>query len=124
GHAHATTRLRRRTDGCRGEAGENSVQTRSSVSDRGSGASGPELTRIMPANVDVVEIVALLSRTPAALDALLRGLPDAWTRGVEGDGTWSAIDIVGHLIHGERTDWIPRARMILEHGESRTFESF
>ena len=68
--------------------------------------------------------IALLERTPRALDALLRDLPDAWTRSNEGEGTWSAFDVVGHLIHAELTDWIPRARMILEHGESRPFEPF
>jgi DinB superfamily len=67
--------------------------------------------------------IAILSRTPSVLDALLRDLPDLWTRSNEGDGTWSAFDIVGHLIHGER-NWIPRVRMILESGDSRTFESF
>jgi hypothetical protein len=68
--------------------------------------------------------IALLERTPAALDALLRGLPEAWTLGNEGDGTWCALDIVGHLVHGERADWIPRAHMILTFGETRTFEPF
>lgn len=67
---------------------------------------------------------ALLDRTPAALDALLRGLPGEWTLAREGDNTWSAFDIVGHLIHGERTDWMPRARMILQSGESQTFTPF
>ncbi len=69
------------------------------------------------------DTTALLTRTPAVLDALLRDLPDAWTRRNEGDGTWSAFDIVGHLIHGERTGWIPRAKMILESGDSRPFET-
>jgi len=68
--------------------------------------------------------IALLSRTPAMLNALLRDLPDAWTLSNEGEKTWSAFDIVGHLIHGELTDWMPRARIILEFGESRTFEPF
>ena len=68
--------------------------------------------------------IALLSRTPAALDAFLRGLPDEWTKSNEGGDSWSPYDIVGHLIHGEVADWIPRARMILEHGESRPFEKF
>lgn len=68
--------------------------------------------------------IALLARTPAALDALLRDLPDAWTLANEGEKTWSPFDIVGHLIHGERTDWMPRARMILHSGETRTFEPF
>jgi hypothetical protein len=68
--------------------------------------------------------MSLLSRTPAALDALLRNLPDVWILSNEGDSTWSAQDIVGHLIHGERTDWMVRTRMILTHGEARTFEAF
>jgi len=70
------------------------------------------------------DTIALLERTPAALDALLRGLPDAWTMRNEGEGTWTAFDVVGHLIHGERTDWMARTRLILEHGESRPFERF
>jgi len=73
---------------------------------------------------DLSQTVALLERTPAALNALLRLLPEPWTLANEGDGTWSAFDIVGHLIHAEHTDWIPRARMILEHGESQTFKPF
>ena len=68
--------------------------------------------------------IALLTRTPAALNALLRDLPEAWTFRNEGEDTWSAFDIVGHLIHGERTDWMPRARTILQFGESRAFEPF
>jgi hypothetical protein len=68
--------------------------------------------------------IALLSRTPATLDTLLRDLPEAWTLENEGENTWSVFDIVGHLIHGERTDWIPRARMILDHGETQTFVPF
>lgn len=70
------------------------------------------------------ETVALLERTPAALDALLRGLPVTWTQRNEGEGTWSAFDVVGHLIHGERTDWIPRTKRILESGETREFDAF
>jgi hypothetical protein len=75
------------------------------------------------------EATAILARTPATLDALLRGLPNRWVRGNEGlskDGkpTWSPFDIVGHLIVGERTDWMPRARIILDHGESRAFDPF
>jgi DinB superfamily len=68
--------------------------------------------------------IALLTRTPAALDVLLHDLPDAWTRSNEGEKTWSAFDVIGHLIHGELTDWMPRARMILELGETRAFEPF
>ena len=66
----------------------------------------------------------ILRRTPAVLDALLAGLPDEWTGATDGPGTWSAFDVVGHLIHGERTDWIPRARIILESGEAQRFEPF
>ena len=73
---------------------------------------------------DLARATALLARTPAALDALLRGLPDEWVRTPEGPGRWSAYDIVGHLIHGEQADWIPRARIILEHGAARAFEPF
>ena len=70
------------------------------------------------------ESVAVLTRTPATLDALLRGLPEGWTNAHEGGETWSPFDVMGHLIHGELTDWIPRARIILEHGESRAFDTF
>ena len=72
----------------------------------------------------VEEATAVLARTPGTLDALLRGLPDGWVQAHEGGQTWSPFDVVGHLIHGEQTDWIPRARMILEEGESRPFEKF
>lgn len=73
---------------------------------------------------DLQQTIALLSRTPSALNAFLRDLPLSWTLGNEGGKTWSPFDIVGHLIHGERTDWIPRARMILQHGEDRAFDPF
>ena len=75
-------------------------------------------------NQDFSQTVALLARTPAALNALLRDLPDSWTFSTEGEGTWTAFDIVGHLIHAEHTDWIPRATMILQSGESQTFKPF
>lgn len=68
--------------------------------------------------------IALLSRTPTALDALLRDLPEDWIFRNEGKETWNAFDVVGHLIHGERTDWMPRARMVLQFGESKSFEPF
>ncbi len=73
---------------------------------------------------DLKQAIAVLERTPRTLDALLRGLPQAWLHGTEGPDTWSPYDVVGHLIHGEKTDWIPRARTILEHGEGRPFEKF
>jgi hypothetical protein len=68
--------------------------------------------------------ISLLTRTPAALNSLLRDLPEAWTFQNEGENTWSAFDVVGHLIHAERTDWMPRARMILQFGDTQKFEPF
>jgi len=68
--------------------------------------------------------IALLSRTPATLNALLRDLPEAWTFHNEGENTWNAFEVVAHLIYGERADWIPRARIILQFGETRAFEPF
>jgi hypothetical protein len=68
--------------------------------------------------------IALLSHTPAALNALLRDLPEIWTLRNEGEKTMSAFDVVGHLIHAERTNWMPRAKTILQFGEQRAFDSF
>ena len=68
--------------------------------------------------------IAVLRRTPGTLAALLRGLPDGWTRSTEGTDTWSAYDIVGHLLHGEEDNWIARARMILDYGDGRPFAPF
>jgi len=68
--------------------------------------------------------IALLTRTPAALNALLRDLPEPWTFRNEGEKTWNVFDVVGHLIHGERTDWIPRAKMVLQFGETKPLEPF
>jgi uncharacterized damage-inducible protein DinB len=70
------------------------------------------------------QAVAILRRTPATLTALLHGLPEAWTMSTEGLGTWSAYDIVGHLLHGDEADWIARTRIILEQGEQRPFDAF
>jgi len=70
------------------------------------------------------QTISLLTRTPAALDALLRDLPGEWTQRNEGERTWTAFDVVGHLIEGELTDWIPRTKIILQFGENRTFEPF
>lgn len=67
---------------------------------------------------------ALLARTPATLDAMLRNLPDAWVQANEGEKTFNAYQVMGHLAHGERADWMPRVKMILEHGESRAFVPF
>ena len=73
---------------------------------------------------DFPDTISLLARTPATLNALLRDLPETWTNRNEGPNTWSPFDIVGHLIHGELTDWMPRARMILQYGDTRAFEPF
>jgi uncharacterized damage-inducible protein DinB len=70
------------------------------------------------------ECLLLLQRTPAVLRTLLDGLPDDWVHADEGPETFSAHDVVGHLIHGEETDWLPRIRIVLEHGESRPFDPF
>lgn len=69
------------------------------------------------------DTLAVLERTPATLGALLNGLPDNWIGNTESEGTWSPYDVVGHLIHGELTDWIPRARHILS-GDERPFDTF
>jgi len=74
--------------------------------------------------IELAETIAVLTRTPATLDAWLRGMPDIWVHRNEGKDTWSALDIVGHLIVGERTDWMSRARIILEEGEARSFDPF
>jgi uncharacterized damage-inducible protein DinB len=66
----------------------------------------------------------ILRRTPSTLTALLQNLPDEWILSNEGGDSWSPFDVMGHLIHGEETDWIPRARIILGHGEKRPFEPF
>lgn len=76
----------------------------------------------MEQNLD--KTIALLSRTPAVLSALLRELPEEWTHTNEGEGTWSAFDVVGHLIHCELTDWMPRARVVLQGGDGQPFPPF
>lgn len=68
--------------------------------------------------------VEVLRSTPATLRSLLGGLSEGWTRSDEGPDTWTAFDVVGHLIHGEQTDWIERLQIMLEHGESRPFTPF
>ena len=68
--------------------------------------------------------IAVLGRSPATLGALLDGLGDPWVRGTEGPDTFSPFDVVGHLIDGEETDWIPRARIILAQGPDRRFEPY
>jgi hypothetical protein len=75
-------------------------------------------------DIELADVIDLLNRTPAALNELLRGLPKTWVEHNEGENTWSPFDVVGHLIYGERGNWIPRAKMILEFGESKAFEPF
>lgn len=72
----------------------------------------------------IEESLAVLSRTPPTLDSLLRGLPEVWTDATEGPDTWSPYTVVGHLIHAEKVDWIPRLQIILEHGPARAFDPF
>jgi uncharacterized damage-inducible protein DinB len=73
---------------------------------------------------DLAHGTAILRRTPGVLRAMLENLPDSWTRNNEGPDTWSPYDVVGHLIHGERTDWLARAQIILSEGTSRPFTPF
>jgi hypothetical protein len=75
-------------------------------------------------NFNLTTGVAVLERTPPTLRAMLAGLPPAWIDATEGPETWSPYVIVGHLIHGERTDWIPRAQIILAQGEERRFTPY
>ena len=78
----------------------------------------------MTMELHVEQAIAVLERTPATLRALLAGLPDEWTSATEGPNTWSPKEVVAHLIFGERTDWIPRARIILARGPSVRFIPF
>lgn len=75
-------------------------------------------------NFDLAESIAVLERTPRVLETLLVDLPAAWTTGNEGPETWSPFDVVGHLIDGEETDWMPRLRIILAQGSERRFEPY
>ena len=70
------------------------------------------------------ECLAVLTRGPASFDALLRDLPEGWTSATEGPGTWSPFVVIGHLIHAEKADWIPRLEIILTHGVNRPFDPF
>jgi hypothetical protein len=72
----------------------------------------------------LVSAIPVLSRTPRVLDVLLRDLPPCWIRATEGPDTWSPYDVVGHLIQGDRTDWMPRVEHLLTHGDSKPFLPF
>ncbi len=73
---------------------------------------------------DLDKTIEVLSRTPGVLKVLLNGLSHNWVHNNEGSETWSPYDVVGHLIHGEKTDWITRAKIILDYGESRPFDPY
>ena len=75
-------------------------------------------------DVQIEDAKALLARTPAVLSGLMNGMPQVWLECREGPKTFSPIDVLGHLIYGEQVDWFPRARIILEQGESRPFDPF
>jgi hypothetical protein len=75
-------------------------------------------------NFNLKEAIEILERTPAVLISLLSGLSDRWIYNNEGGESWNPYDIVGHMIHGEKKDWIQRAKTILEYGEEKPFEPF
>jgi hypothetical protein len=75
-------------------------------------------------NFTVARTIEVLERTPRVFRTLLAGLSEEWTHEPYGAGTWSAREVLAHLIHGEETDWLPRVRCVLEHGESRAFDPF
>lgn len=77
-----------------------------------------------PRPFSLAEARVLLARTPAIVDLWLRDLPEPWLRANEGGDSWSAFDVVGHYIHGEKTDWIPRLTRVLEHGTALAFDKF
>lgn len=70
------------------------------------------------------QAVSVLRRTPSTLDSLLRDLSDEWLAADEGPDSWTPYDVIGHLLHAEETNWVPRAKVILTHGEARAFEPF
>jgi uncharacterized damage-inducible protein DinB len=73
---------------------------------------------------DLKKSIEILSRTPAVLETLLQGLSNDWTHNNEGENTWSPFDVIGHLIHGEKTDWMTRMEIILSKGTQQKFDSF
>ena len=74
--------------------------------------------------MELTDAVSMLSRTPRVLETLLTGLPPEWLHRNDGADTWSAYDILGHLAHGDATNWLPRTRLMVEHGTSKAFEPF
>jgi len=75
-------------------------------------------------NFTLEKSIQILERTPNVLDAMLRNISADWTLHNEGGESWSVYDIIGHLIHGEKTDWIPRAQIILSEKSDKKFEKY
>ena len=75
-------------------------------------------------NFELEKSIGVLSKTPFVIESLLKGLSEDWLKNNEGENTWSPYDILGHLIHGEKTDWIPRVKIILSNSDHKTFEPF
>lgn len=75
-------------------------------------------------NFDMKEAVEILERTPITLEHMLSGLSHGWLRSHEGEGTWNAVEVIEHLIEGERTNWIPRLEFMLREGEGKEFPPF
>jgi len=75
-------------------------------------------------NFTIDRSLAILCRTPAVIETLLNGISEEWLKNNEGANTWSPYEVVGHLIHGEKTDWIVRAKVILSAAQNKTFEPF
>src|ERR1700754_2282554 len=75
-------------------------------------------------NFDLNKTIEILERTPVVLETLLKGISDDWTLSNEGVDTWSPYDIIGHLIHGEKTDWIPRMEIILSANADKKFTPY
>lgn len=73
---------------------------------------------------EINKSIEILERTPFVIESLLNGLSEQWLKNNEGENTWSPYDVIGHLIHGEKTDWIPRAKVILSTAENKTFTPF
>ncbi len=75
-------------------------------------------------NFSLEKSIEILERTPNVLNAMLQNISVEWTLNNEGEQTWRVYDIIGHLIHGEKTDWITRAEIILSEKPDKTFEPF
>src|SRR5437867_1985262 len=72
----------------------------------------------------ITKSIEILERTPIVLEQMLSGLHEDWLMNNEGPGTWSPYDVIGHLIHGEKTDWIPRTKIILSDSDNKNFVPF